>query len=972
MAITDNEASSIGRPSPARTVTVPSPLPSVSLSREHITEAFKNSPDGGVTLDLTKRNLSDVGEDGASELAVVGHVDADGESAVVRIALAHNRLATLPMAFALLTRLRYLVLKDNNFTIFPDVLTVMPSLEILDISRNKIKRLPSQPGSLTKLRVFSLSRNKIHRLPAYFSQFHDLNLFKVDHNPLEWPPRNVMEPSPPGENTEAVKAWIQDIQDWIQQNSATAERKISDEQQQQEASLMDLDRDSIGDDSLDIRPTFDTSLFIEDSSSPQHHRTFSLDSEQSNYSDNVLPMPTIYSSRSPKSPRPPRLHLDAVSAHSSHTSPHRSPDSYLPTPDDSVSSTDEDLTQTQSLGQLHGRNASFAGSGGSAPRSHLPPKKSMPDLRPAKLNLNGQRDPSLHTVDEKSGMPSPPHRQESDSSNGSLNNFRTPKFSPSVVASPVSLHRPAPHMEGERHKYFRRMSSLNMGTLVKTTPPALLTLVDGIRGILFGVSQIYQGLQHYTEYAIDERLSAVLLKVLDPASLYMNQLINALDRFDTMSRRTVPSPAVCRSVVETCRDNVNMFGKAVGVLTLQLKVLATHDDVRYTRQMLLMLYGAMAEIAGAWTSIASQMEAVKSFLREHGPPSATKSLPTPSSSLEVSTPSTGSTVTPTPSHSAPRMNVRSPVNGTSDARARMARRHAGSFSYKDVELGMLLPSNLDSPPLSSGLVGGPASSIPVPRTMRRIQTTGPNGIHGDGTIRPSVSTRADFHSRQSSASSFLASATSSPALALAKSPSFEAMSSAHTIIDGVAVDAIRHAVESAPPVWNLLEALLRQDPILQETLLETLRKAEDVTFRLQEDIRGVATDSGRRKVLREDAHMFANTVTQLLNVLKTYGTAHSLSSDLRNSMVQLSQATQDFLMLLHVSSFSPAQAQRPYSPMVGILSPPPPPQEDNRLGANLSRSRSAVASVATRTLPLMKDPPRSALPHGSFMLSPPR
>lgn len=614
--------------------------------------------------------------------------------------------------------------------------------------------------------------------------------------------------------------------------------------------------DESRDDSMDGRSPFDSSMFVESSSMVQHNRTFSLDSEQSNYSDNILPMPPIQSSRSPKSPRPPRLHLEAVSSHSSHTSPHHSPDSYLPTPDESVSSTDEEFNQT--VARLHNRNASFASSGGSAQRSYLPPKKSMPDLRPARLQLNSRKDIHLHTVDEKSGMPSPPHRQESDSSNGSLNNFRTPKFSPSVVASPVSLHRPAPHMDGERHKYFRRMSSLNMGTLAKTVPPALLILVDGIRGILFGVSQIYQALQHYTEYAIDERLSAVLLKVLDPGSMYMNQLINALDRFDTMSKRTVPSPAVCRSVVETCRDNVNMFGKAVGVLTLQLKVLATHDDSRYTRQMLLMLYGAMAEIAGAWTSIAGQVDAVKTFLRDYGPPSATKSLPTPSSSLDASTPSTGGTVTPTPALHGPRANVRSPTNGTSDARARMARRHAGSFSYKDVELGMLLPSNLDSPPLSSGLVGGPASVTPVPRPIRRSQTAGPHGIHGDGTIRPSTSSRVDLHSRQSSASSFLASTTNSPALAIAKSPSLDAMSSAHTMIDGVAVDAIKYAVESAPPVWNLLEALLEQDPILQETLLVTLRKAEGVTYRLQDDIQNVAHDASRRTALRDDAHVFAN------------------------------------------------------------------------------------------------------------------
>ena len=42
-------------------------------------------------------------------------------SLLSRIALAFNRLTTLPMALALLSRLRYLVLKYNNFVVFPDV-----------------------------------------------------------------------------------------------------------------------------------------------------------------------------------------------------------------------------------------------------------------------------------------------------------------------------------------------------------------------------------------------------------------------------------------------------------------------------------------------------------------------------------------------------------------------------------------------------------------------------------------------------------------------------------------------------------------------------------------------------------------------------------------------------------------------------------------------------------------------------------
>lgn len=49
-----------------------SPLASVLLTREHITEALKKSTDNGATLDLAHKSLTDVGEDGAAALAGIG------------------------------------------------------------------------------------------------------------------------------------------------------------------------------------------------------------------------------------------------------------------------------------------------------------------------------------------------------------------------------------------------------------------------------------------------------------------------------------------------------------------------------------------------------------------------------------------------------------------------------------------------------------------------------------------------------------------------------------------------------------------------------------------------------------------------------------------------------------------------------------------------------------------------------------
>ena len=68
-----------GRSPTARNGVLSPGLPSVSLSRNHITDALAKSSDRGATLDLTHKNLTDVGEDGAEVLATFLR-DSDDET----------------------------------------------------------------------------------------------------------------------------------------------------------------------------------------------------------------------------------------------------------------------------------------------------------------------------------------------------------------------------------------------------------------------------------------------------------------------------------------------------------------------------------------------------------------------------------------------------------------------------------------------------------------------------------------------------------------------------------------------------------------------------------------------------------------------------------------------------------------------------------------------------------------------------
>ncbi|RPD66340.1 hypothetical protein L226DRAFT_566785 [Lentinus tigrinus ALCF2SS1-7] len=973
MSVSDGEHSLRKTPSTLRNAAL-SPLPSLSLTRDHITEALAKSPDGGATLDLAYKGLTDVGESGAEELATVGQDDESiTESPVIRIALAHNRLTTLPMAFSLLSRLRYLVLKNNSFTVFPDVLTVMPSLEILDISRNKIKRLPSEPGSLVNLRVFSLARNKLHRLPAYLAQFRQLTVLKVDQNPLEWPPASVLAPGKDTSDPQQLAEWVRHVQTWLEENAgASGERKQSD-------------------DSMSSEPGNDSSIFLDAprgdrtpsvADSAYHSRSYSLESDTSSYFQ-----------LDPSSPGPSRkftedgtrLHLDPFFSHLT------APKSTTPSPrsPEGITSPIDDHPPTNGIHAGHARFASHTHVNGNGlhkvPLRYSPSaKKSAPDLRPARLHLpNGTQRSATHAADHFPSFAHHPHNSITDEP---------------VYASPISIDRPVPSMDTERNSYFRRLSTLSAATISKAIPESLLAVVDAVRGILFALSQIYQTLQHYTVYAIDERLSAVLQKVLGPASSYMSQLIHSLDRFDAVSRRALPSPSICRAVVENCRDNVTVFGKAVGMLSLQLKVLAKHDDVRYTRQMLLVLYGAMSEIAASWQSMATHIDAVRPYLWETRPPPVSKSYgsktPTLRSSSTMMTDKPRTPASAPPMSSSPFISAQQPETPqrshlrTNTAqrsvdlgKSHVSRRHAGSFSSKDVEIGKMLPSHVDplpSLPHNLNLNGAPHSTpTPAMRTMRRLVLP-----LGQQSHELQMGGHSRSHSRQGSQSSLLGASSSSPSLGGLSG------SGTSTLVDKEVIGAMRSAVEAAPEIWELMDEMLDAEGADEkDEFREMLGRAKDVTERLRGSIAAVQEGAHSQavdgKALRDDAHIFVKTVIQLSNALKTRGAAggggltpaasiaagqapaanpNPLSSTLRTKMVKLTNATQEFVMLLHVSSFSsaPTPSLRSYSPMVGLAaqpSPLPTPSpmftpglEDGRLASNLSRNRSANPSWGSKLL----------------------
>ncbi|KAF8120935.1 RAM signaling pathway protein-domain-containing protein [Boletus edulis] len=488
-------------------------------------------------------------------------------------------------------------------------------------------------------------------------------------------------------------------------------------------------------------------------------------------------------------------------------------------------------------------------------------------------------------------MPSPlSHRQDSSSSSSEGSSqqkvHKQCTTTPPSSASPTFAERLRPVPDTERHAYFKHLSALPANAIANNLPPALRSLVECARSLYFSVSQVYQALAHYITYTINQNLSSVLRKVTDPAYTYMTQLNGALEQFDAVSKKMTPPPLLCRLLVESSRDSTAVFGKAIAMLSLQLKILASRDDDRYMRSLVLIFYGANAEISHAWRSMIPHIEAIKPYLSDPRRTAASKTkghtMAPPALNIDssLSSANVGSSQLSGFQRNIP--IARSRPTPTTLGRTRTTRRHAGSFSSKDVEIGKSLPSyDLPLPPaLPNGISpttrragkkypAAPLSASPSSHVPSSVGGTTHGALPQMSMSlppRPTWTARGGCHSRQVSQASLTASSSSSSPQVPVRQPTLEIPPS-RTLVDNDALDSMEAAVDSAPAIWDLMQEMV-------ETMSDTagsngdfrdsIDKAKVVTERLRANIATVRTGdpAADRRALRDNAHLFVK-VSQL-------------------------------------------------------------------------------------------------------------
>ncbi|KAG8979387.1 RAM signaling network component [Tulasnella sp. 425] len=952
------------------------------LSHKHISEALRVSTDGGQTLDFSHKFITDVKDDATHELAKIGREDDDDEGCVTRrvaIALVFNDLTSLPTSFTLISRLRYLNLRSNFFAIFPEVLCNMPSLEILDISRNKLRRMPPRPGTLKNLRVFSFTRNKVERIPTYFAEFNRLRMLKIEHNPIEWPPGRVLRRTEDGD--EAMEHWIRDLQAWLRANPED-EHLTQGIRPEMSASVH---RGPQADIILpsDDEPPRNNGVTV-GMLSNSHSRAPSEESMNSNRNINrTVRLPDFSLDPSPQ------LTSGTPAFSNMPSSSFGGPSSLAPNHGEDFMNSHRDDSVLQG-GSIHGRNASasFMGGRSTSAGNGLLVKKSLPDLRSAHLNgvinRNGQprKGEKGRGLDEPAVPPLSSNQIARD-----VNGQPRPTTRGTIGPSSSTI---GPAMDAERHSYFKRYSTLPSSSVSKTIPEAMLKTVDAIRGIFFAVGQMHSAIQHYTVFGTDERqASGVLGRLMNGANEFMSKLMTALDRFDSLSRRVLPPPGVCRELIEACRDTVTLAVKVVGVLGAQLKVLAGTDDLRFARTSLLMLYGAMAEVSNSWHALAPNLDAIQPLLQEYRAPPVSRSH-----AASSSTPGRSKITPIAESPASPPRTLRSPNVPYAVSGKRVGRRNGGSFSYKDLEIGKSLVA---SSPASTGETG--ASSISsstsssgstvVNGTSGTLKSVRRNNPGSQTTNTPSTSPSLSSalpgqppippvptHSRDNSASSGSTPVRGTPVPSttprpvpptLARSRTSDLPDSAQ-LVDRDMLATMDQTCDIALKACTLVEQEFFPDGNDDYSeLKEGVDKAREVTMTLKQDIEGVRAGylESERKALYDHAQSFAKAITNLAVLLKK--DIARCSPSLKQHIAKLINSTKDYTMLLSVSSFAPAV--RPFSPAFAPSSSLPA-SDRNHLGPSaLGRSRSATATqelTPKAGTPQHTAAPWSAMPHQTF------
>lgn len=111
------------------------------------------------------------------------------------LSVRYNNIKQLPTTMSSLSSLRELDVSFNELESVPESLCFATTLVKMNIGNNfaDLRALPRSIGNLEMLEELDISNNQIRVLPDSFRLLSRLRVLRVQENPLEVPPRNIVE-----------------------------------------------------------------------------------------------------------------------------------------------------------------------------------------------------------------------------------------------------------------------------------------------------------------------------------------------------------------------------------------------------------------------------------------------------------------------------------------------------------------------------------------------------------------------------------------------------------------------------------------------------------------------------------------------------------------------------------------------------------------------------------------------------------
>ncbi|KAI3794348.1 hypothetical protein L1987_36978 [Smallanthus sonchifolius] len=122
--------------------------------------------------------------------------EAVGKLALLEtLSVRYNNISRLPTTMSSLTNIKELDLSFNEVESVPESLCFATTLVKINISNNfaDLRSLPRSIGNLENLEELDMSNNQIRVLPDSFRMLSKLQVLKTEGNPLEIPPRDVLD-----------------------------------------------------------------------------------------------------------------------------------------------------------------------------------------------------------------------------------------------------------------------------------------------------------------------------------------------------------------------------------------------------------------------------------------------------------------------------------------------------------------------------------------------------------------------------------------------------------------------------------------------------------------------------------------------------------------------------------------------------------------------------------------------------------